>query len=317
MSAGLESPAHKRGRKGTGLISTVRSRDKGLSRKREALDCRAAFGDSTMKMMKLFSCAALVLALPLTVFIGVRAAEEPVRREWTVDGLAREALVSAPASAKSKAAPLVFVWHGHGGNMNQVMHASPIHTLWPEAIVVYPQGLKTPGRLTDPEGKKNGWQHGVGAQGDRDLKFFDVILASLKQDYKVDEKRIFSTGHSNGGGFTYLLWAERGATFAAFAPSSAPTTPAQFAKLKPKPVLHIAGENDTLVKFEWQKMTINAVRKLNQCDAGQPWDKVEFCAIYVSKIGAPVVTFIHPGTHTFHKAAPAAIVKFFKEIVKP
>ena len=35
------------------------------------------------------------------------------------------------------------------------------------------------------------------------------MLKSLKQDYKVDEKRIFSTGHSNGGGFTYLLWSER------------------------------------------------------------------------------------------------------------
>ena len=266
-----------------------------------------------MKMTQLVSRAALVFM----ACVGVRAANEPMRREWKVDGVAREALVYAPESAKTKVAPLVFAWHGHGGNMNQVMHYSPIHTLWPEAIVVYPQGLKTPGRLTDPEGKKNGWQHGVGAQGDRDLKFFDAMLDSLKKDYKVDERRIFSTGHSNGAAFTYLLWAERGDQFAAFAPSSAATTPEQFQKFKPKPVLHIAGKTDPLVKFEWQKLTMDALRKLNQCDAGQSWDKVEFCTLYPSKIGAPVVTFIHPGTHTFHKDAPAAIVKFFKEHAKP
>lgn len=268
-----------------------------------------------MKMTHVFSLAALVLALAACA--GVRAADEPARREWTVDGVAREALVYTPTTARSNAAPLVFVWHGHGGNMQQVMRASPLHVFWPEAIVVYPQGLKTPGRLTDPEGKKNGWQHGVGAQGDRDLKFFDAMLTSLKKDFKVDEKRIFSTGHSNGGGFTYLLWAERGDKFAAFGPSSASITPKQLPALKPKPVLHIAGENDPLVKFEWQKMTMDALRKLNQCDAGQPWDKVEFCTLYPSKLGAPVVTFIHPGNHTFHQAAPAAIVKFFKEFTKP
>ena len=58
-------------------------------------------------------------------------------------------------------------------------------------------------------------------------------------------------------------------------------------------------------------------RKLNQCGEGQPWDKDKNCTLYPSKIGAPVITAIHPGTHTFPKEAPAVIVKFFKEQVKP
>ena len=53
--------------------------------------------------------------------------------------------------------------------------------------MVYPQGLNTPGKLTDPEGKKPGWQHGPGAEGDRDLKFFDAMLAEVRGDYKVDD----------------------------------------------------------------------------------------------------------------------------------
>lgn len=234
------------------------------------------------------------------------------RWELKVDGVAREALVYAPASAKEQAAPVVFVFHGHGGTMRNAARSFAMHQQWSAAIAVYPQGLNTPGRLTDPEGRKPGWQSGAGAMNDRDLKFFDAMLAKLKQDFKVDAKRIYSTGHSNGGGFTYLLWAERGEVFAAVAPSAAAASGLKTDKLKPKPALHLAGENDPLVKYEWQKAMMTAVRKLNGCDAeGKPWDKL--CTEYPSKSGTPFVSFIHPGGHEFHQDAPAAIAKFFKQ----
>ena len=198
--------------------------------------------------------------------------------------------------------------------MNHAARTFAYQRRWPEAIVVYMQGLKTPGRLTDPQGKRPGWQHAIGEQGDRDLKFFDAVLASLKQDYRVDEKRIYATGHSNGGAFTYLLWAARGDRFAAFAASSA-TAARSLRMLKPKPVMHIAGRADALVKFAWQQRTMDALRRLNQCGDGQPWEK--WCTSYPSEIGAPVVTFIHPGSHRFPADAPATIVKFFKAHAKP
>lgn len=232
------------------------------------------------------------------------------RREWTVDGVSREAIIHIPAGTNS--APVLFAFHGHGGNMNQAARSFGYHTNWPEAIVIYPQGLKTPCRLTDPEGKRNGWQMDTGGQSDRDLKFFDAMLESLKKDYKVDSKHIYATGHSNGGAFSYLLWAARGDILAAVAPSAAALNPKLTLRLKPKPVLHVAGENDTLVKFEWQKLMINAILKANQCDpdTGKSWDKN--CTIYTSKVKTPVVTFIHSGTHNFPVEAPALIVKFFK-----
>ena len=256
----------------------------------------------------------LLLALSLVVSLVASAADAPARREWTVDGVAREGLVYVPAQAKTAATPVVFAFHGHGGSMQNAARMFRYHTLWPEALVVYLQGLNTPGRLTDPEGKKPGWQHGLGDQGDRDLKFFDAVLASLRKDFRVDDRRIYSTGHSNGGGFTYLLWAARGDQFAAFAPSAA-AAPKLLAQLKPKPVLHAAGEKDPLVKYEWQQQTMNALRQLNQCGEGQPGEK--WMTTYPSKIGAPVVTLIHPGGHQFVPEAPAAIVKFFKEQTKP
>jgi polyhydroxybutyrate depolymerase len=218
--------------------------------------------------------------------------------------------VSAPDGAKKNSAPLVFAWHGHGGSMQQAARSFRIHEEWPESIVIYPQGLNTPGKLTDPEGKKPGWQHGAGVQGDRDLKFFDAMFAKAKETYKVDTNRVYSTGHSNGGGFTYLLWETRPEIFAAFAPSGAATISA--AKLKPKPVLHIMGDNDPLVKPQWQTMTIEAVRKGNGCDgSGAPWEKLG--TQYASKGGTPVITFIQSGGHKYPAEAPALIVKFFKQ----
>ena len=262
-----------------------------------------------MKLVRLF-----LLAFSFFAAGSAPAAEALAHREWTVDGVVREGFVYVPPKATTEATPVVFAFHGHGGSAQNAARTFHIHTLWPEALVVYLQGLNTPGKLTDPEGKKPGWQHGPGVEDDRDLKFFDTVLASLRKDFRVDDHRIYSTGHSNGGGFTYLLWATRGDQFAAFAPSAA-AAPTLLAQLQPKPVLHVAGESDPLVKFEWQQQTIAALRKINQCGEGQPGEK--WITAYPSKIGAPVITLIHPGGHQFVPEEPAAIVKFFKEHAKP
>lgn len=254
----------------------------------------------------------LFLTLMISEIATGLVAAEPVRMEWTIDGVKREADVFAPSKTTSELPPLVFGFHGHGGNMRNAARSFRMHELWPEAVVVYMQGLNTPGRLTDPEGKKPGWQSAVGDQGDRDLKFFDVVLASMKEKHKIDERRIYSTGHSNGGGFTYLLWAARGDVFAAVAPSAA-AAGRSTKDLKPKPVMHIAGENDELVKFAWQQLAMTHLRRLNECGEGIPWHDQKHCTVYSSKSGHPVVTMIHPGTHKYPEEAPPLIVKFFKE----
>lgn len=274
------------------------------------------FDASVLRVTTACSRAAVWFALFLVCFTtggsDVGAVEPLTLRRWTVDGVAREGLIYAPSQARTNPSPVVLAFHGHGGSMRNAARSFSYHTHWPEAIVVYPQGLNTPGRLTDPEGRRPGWQHAVGDQGDRDLKVFDAILAGLQREYRVDTNRVYATGHSNGGGFTYLLWAARGDRLAAVAPSAAAASRSLVA-LQPKPVLHVAGENDELVRFAWQQQTINALRRLNQCGSGEPWMGETNCTVYPSKLGTPVVTFIHPGAHRFPPAAPAAIVKFFKE----
>jgi polyhydroxybutyrate depolymerase len=240
--------------------------------------------------------------------------QPPALRTWDVDGVEREARVYAPAQNSATKAPLVFDFHGHGGTARHAARTHHFQEVWPEAVVVYMQGLKTPGKLTDPEGKRPGWQHGPGEQKDRDLKFFDAVLASVKRDYVIDEQRIYATGHSNGGAFTYLLWAERGDTFAAFAPVAA-AAGLYFLDAKPKPLFHAASEQDPLVTFAMQQRTLRFVKKLNGCDdMGEEW--ANDCLRYPSNSGAPVVIYLHDKGHSYPEAAPALIVKFFQEHTK-
>ncbi len=239
--------------------------------------------------------------------------DAPEHMTWTVGELTREALVYLPSKKSDDAAPVVFGFHGHGGSSQNAARSFGFEKLWPEAIVVYMQGIPTPGRLTDPEGKRNGWQSDAGDQGDRDLKFFDAVLATLREKYKVDDRRIYSSGHSNGGGFTYLLWAKRPDVFAAVAPSAASSR--RLLELTPKPAMHIAGRNDELVLFSWQELAIAAVKKVNGCSAsGTEWAKD--CMQYASDKDTPFIAFIHDGTHKYPAEAPPLIVRFFKEHAK-
>jgi polyhydroxybutyrate depolymerase len=244
--------------------------------------------------------------------------------DWTLEGVKREAIIYFPASATVAPTPVVFAFHGHGGTARNAANTFEYQKHWPEAISVYMQGLPTPGALTDPDGKKNGWQKTIGDQSDRDLKFFDAVLATLRKDYKIDDARIYCTGHSNGGGFTYLLWSARGDTFAAVAPSSAgPGGVREALALKPKPCMHIAGEKDMLVKFVNQQRTMERVKKVNGCtDEPKQWGGSANALEYPSKSGTPptpptpFISVIHPGGHEFYSAALPLIVKFFKEHAK-
>jgi polyhydroxybutyrate depolymerase len=130
----------------------------------------------------------------------------------------------------------------------------------------------------------------------------------------VDARRIYATGHSNGGLFTYLLWAERGSAFAAFAPSAALLAHG-FDQFQPKPVLHIGSPQDPLVKFAWQARMIDFVLQLDGCDPRRP--DVNGYTLYPSTKGADVATFLHSGGHRYPSAAPALIVKFFQTHALP
>jgi polyhydroxybutyrate depolymerase len=259
-------------------------------------------------MKRLFASLRFQLALLLAI-TSLRGAEL-IPREWTVDGLKREGLVHEPLRPPATGAPVVFVFHGHGGSMRQAARSMPVHEQWPEALVVYLQGLPTPGRLTDPDGKLPGWQMEPGDQADRDVKAFDEVWRSLQTAYKVDPQRVYAMGHSNGGSFTYLLWAKRSECFAAFGPSAAVAGP-RYGPLVPRPVIHVAGKRDELVKFAWQQRMIESLRHAQA--RGVERSVGPGITIYDSDQGTPVETYVHEGSHQYPAEATALIIAFFKQ----
>ena len=239
----------------------------------------------------------------LLLILGARGASAEVMR-WQVDGEMREAIVYTPAAPRGGGrVPLVLSFHGYGDNM-QNFQSTNVHVAWPDAIVVYFQGLETRGGLA-------GWQVERSDGVDRDLRFVDVALASLRQTYNVDADRIYATGFSNGGMFTYLLWTERPGVFAAYAPVAARLRRSVRPK-QPRPLFHVAGERDRQVRFSDQEAAIEIAVEVNgvgatttRCGDG--------CTIYGSDTPAPVMTWVHSGGHVYPRGTTERIVSFFRD----
>lgn len=238
----------------------------------------------------------------------------PIRREFRVGRATREALVFAPKSAATTPAPVVFAFHGHGGTMQTAVTIFEIHKAWEDAIVVYPQGLPTP-TPGDPQGTKPGW---VTTESDdnRDLRFFDAMLESLEKEYRVDRRRVFATGNSNGGFFTYTLWAQRPDVLTAVAPGAA-TLGRSEGMLQPKPVFCIGGERDDKVSIDKQRQTIEQLAKINGCSGLTRKGRHPLVTVHPSPGGTPVASFIHPGGHAFPKEAVRPMVEFFQRAGQP
>jgi polyhydroxybutyrate depolymerase len=253
--------------------------------------------------------ASSLVLIGIVLAAGAQAPAGLERRTWTVDGVARTALVASPSGeAPARGWPLVFVFHGHGGTSAQAARSFDIHRQWPEAIVVYPQGLPTPGRVTDPEGRRPGWQHEPGDQGDRDLKFVDAMLDAFRP--RVDAARVFAAGHSNGGTMVYVLWAARGDRFAAFAPSSSVFL-RQIGGARPKPAFVVAGREDALVRYDTQMRSLQAMLALNRAAATPaPWKGPAM--LHPSAVGADVVAYLHAGGHQLPADAGRWMAEFFR-----
>jgi polyhydroxybutyrate depolymerase len=254
-------------------------------------------------MTKQLALASVIGAASM-LFAHTASAQHAEVKAWRLNGETRRAIVYSP-SAKTAGgrAPLVFSFHGHGDNMQNFQHTD-MHRAWPEAILVYFQGLPSRDGLA-------GWQVEEGQDGNRDLALVDAALTSLREEFKVDESRIYSTGFSNGANFTYLLWAERPGVFAAFAPVAARLRPSVH-PTQPRPILHIAGTEDAQIRYADQLNAIEAARRANGvtgkgagCGGG--------CTVYDAPGGTPVMTWIHSGGHEYPDSTSERIAKFFRE----
>jgi len=258
----------------------------------------------------------LLALLSLTFALPAFAANSGSLQTFTVDGLQRQAIVvKASKPAPRAGSPLILAFHGHGGTAANFQGKLRLERLWPQAVVAYLQGLPGIPGITDPTGSQNGWQKNPGEAGDRDLHFVDAVLERLPRQLKIDAKRIYALGHSNGGRFVHVLWNQRGPRFAALCVAASPGEPMVFSD-EPKSAFVIAGRLDPIVPFSTQAQTIQDLRDLLQVDSLQA-SVQGFLTREPGVDGTELATYIHPGGHAWPDGATPLVVQFFQRHARP
>lgn len=263
-------------------------------------------------------CGRLAILILLVGDCGLRsvAAATPVPMTLRVDSIERSAVVyPAVGEIPDAGHPLVLMFHGHGGNAGRQARKHAIHAHWPEAVVVYPQGLPGIPRITDPQGVRSGWQMRPGQAEDRDLHFVDRLLEEIPKRYPIDPARIYAAGHSNGGRFAAVLWSARPDRFAAFA-SGCGQGGRWIRGAQPKPVMMIMGESDRIVPIRGQLRSVELARELLATNPAVA-TRDGYLTRENGVDGLELVTYIHPGGHEWPAESTPHLVEFFKRHALP
>lgn len=171
----------------------------------------------------------------------------------TVDGLERTYLLNMPPSYyESTQLPLVIALHGGGGNAEQFESSTSLTDKANAAdfIVVYPNGVKSTGIL-----KAQTWNGGsccdyAVEKNIDDVKFISQLIDRLVMEYKINPKKVYATGHSNGGIMAYRLACELSSKIAAIAPNACSMSVTKSCNAsRPVPVLHMHSVNDKNVPY--------------------------------------------------------------------
>ncbi len=167
-----------------------------------------------------------------------------------VGNLNRTYRVHVPAAYHAdRPAPLVLVFHGGGGNADNM---ATYYNWIPESdqqgfIVAFPNGTSGPAGLsTWNAGNCCGYAQSNNVD---DIGFVKAILADMKSKYNVDRSRVFGAGFSNGGMLTYRLACEMSDQFKAVASVAGTDNDFNCRPSRPVSIMHIHALNDENVPF--------------------------------------------------------------------
>lgn len=193
-----------------------------------------------------------------------------------------------PSYDATKPTPTVLNFHGFESN---ALEQEALSNMSPVAdaegfIAVYPRGLSAseiggtgPGGSAD---RTRSWNAGgccASAQFANvdDVGFVDALLVDLSSRVCVDSRRIFSTGLSNGGFFSYRLACERSQTFAAIAPVAGMETFTPCTPRRSVPVMHFHGTADQVVLYDGGTIPFGSAY-LSAPDTVARWAQRDGCA---------------------------------------
>ena len=164
------------------------------------------------------------------------------------------------ACAPPHSCPLVVALHGLGGNEDSMFGA-----LYNVSKLAEQHGFI----VAAPLGYRSDAGYGafrVPGQSTRrsDLSEEDVIevLKLVRQQYKIDENRIYLMGHSMGGFGTWAMAAAHPDIWAALGPISGGGNPATVEKFKTIPEIVVHGDADTVVPVMSSRAMVEAMKKL-------------------------------------------------------
>ena len=162
-------------------------------------------------------------------------------------GIERSFDLHVPANYDpSKRTPVVLLFHGYTMTAASIAKATHFSETADKRglIVAYPDGTGGGFNAGDCCGTAS-------SNKVDDLGFTRDLLGKIEGEYCVDEKRVFSTGFSNGGFFSYRLACELADKIAAVASVSGTIgiDPATCKPKRPVSLLHIHGTGDGVVPY--------------------------------------------------------------------
>ncbi len=195
-----------------------------------------------------------------------------------------------PGYDGTKPLPLVFDIHGYTSFASEQLMRSKWDKMADKEGFI----------LIDPEGVNKSWNAGscCGGAAD-DVKYFRDVVAKATTDLCIDKKRIYVSGHSNGGAMTHRLACEAADIFAAAAPVAGWMTINNCSPSRPISVLSIRGLNDGTVKIEGADADVNEWLSNDEC-AKEQVTTSGVCKTYKScKAGTQVMDCRPRGGHDF------------------
>jgi poly(3-hydroxybutyrate) depolymerase len=200
---------------------------------------------------------------------------------------------------------LIFAWHGSGGDGDEVRRTyfdlEPV--VRDGAIILYPDGLPVNGGST-------GWD--LAAEG-IDIKFYDAMLKAASQDYCIDLARVFSTGYSFGGMFSYALACSRGNQLRAIAPTAGMFRGGGTCST-PVPAWIAHAPNDDLVPYSSAEAARDGWLRTNGCGTATTPTLPGPCVAYDCPATAPVHWCAHDEGHEWPSFAAEGIWAFFSRL---
>ena len=169
-----------------------------------------------------------------------------------VGGTEREYKIYVPKDLGAKR-PLLISCHGMNQDAAYQMGMLDIQSVADTAkfVTVFPEGISKSWDIT----------------GNRDINFILAIIDEMVEKYDIDRGRVYLSGFSMGGMFTYHAMNKIADRIAAFAPISGYPMGGATASpnVRPIPIIHTHGTSDDVVTFANVQKNLNVWIKHNGC----------------------------------------------------